>query len=171
MEFYCAPWTWSLFHLWILWSSECYATAVAVSFWFLYYLVLLNTHLKISRLCKWALRRLKKGITKLRWAIRIATGAGEAFTAEHGSGWNVAFFTNSSSKQLPGFRAYWLLGAGSAIHKNEEFLFSYITGFKPCFRTRTYVTLEVLLFLLYCGLFVPPHPAIIEVACCSCPSL
>ena len=73
---------------------------------FLCYLVLLKAHLKISRLCKWALRRLKKGITELRWAIHIAAGKGEAFTAEHGSGWNVAFFTNSLSKQLPGFRDY-----------------------------------------------------------------
>lgn len=73
---------------------------------FLCYLVLLKAHLKISRLCKWALRRLKKGITELRWAIHTAAGKGEAFTAKHGSGWNVAFFTNSSSKQLPGLRDY-----------------------------------------------------------------
>lgn len=45
------------------------------------YLVRLKAHLKISRLCKWALRRLKKGITGLRWAIHIAAGRGEAFTA------------------------------------------------------------------------------------------
>lgn len=69
---------------------------------FLCYLVLLKAHFKISRLCKWALRRLKKGITGLRWAIHIAAGKGAAFTARHGSGWNVAFFTNSSDKQLPG---------------------------------------------------------------------
>lgn len=50
---------------------------------FLCHLVLLKAHLKISRLCKWALRRLKKGITGLRWAIHIAAGKGEAVTARH----------------------------------------------------------------------------------------
>lgn len=62
--------------LWILWSDEYYVTAVVVSFDVLCYLVLLKAHLKISRLCKWALRRLKKGITELCWAARVAVVRG-----------------------------------------------------------------------------------------------
>lgn len=72
---------------------------------FLCYLVLLKAHLKISRLCKWALRRLKKGITELCWAARVAVVRGRLAQPRTVRG-NVALFTNSSSKQLPGFRDY-----------------------------------------------------------------
>lgn len=66
----------------LLWLSLCTFSC---------YLVLLKEHLKISQLCKRALRRLAKGITELRWAILLAAGKGEAFIAEHCLGWNVAF--------------------------------------------------------------------------------
>lgn len=137
---------------------------------FLCYLVLLKARLKIPWLCKWALRRLKKGITELRWAIHIAAGKGEAFTAEHGLGWNVALFTNSSSKQLPGFRGYWSLGVTSVIHKikNSCFHVSQALSFVLETECDTWNATS----LLYCGLWSPPHsPAIIQVVCCSCPSL
>jgi len=84
------------------------------------YLALLKAHLKISRLCQWALRRLKKGITELRWAIHVAAGKGEAVTAEHGLGWNGAFFTNSPS---PGLKDYRLLDVRSVIHKTKNSCF------------------------------------------------
>lgn len=121
---------------------------------FLCYLVLLKARLKIPWLCKWALRRLKKGITELRWAIHIAAGKGEAFTAEHGLGWNVALFTNSSSKQLPGFRGYWSLGVTSVIHKikNSCFHVSQALSFVLETECDTWNATS----LLYCGLWSPP---------------
>lgn len=122
---------------------------------FLCYLVLLKAHLKISWLCKWALRRLKKGVTGLRWAIHIAAGKGEAFTARHWLGWNVAFFTNSSGKQLPPIRDYRLFTSRSVNDRTRNSCF-------PSFRTSSFVSktesgVEVLLFCYILGYF-----------CCFC---
>lgn len=147
---------------------------------FLCYLVLLKAHLKISWLCKWALRRLKKGITGLRWAIHIAAGKGAAFAARHGSGWNVAFFYKLIRQTIAWcidclVREVWIteLRTPVFVRPRLQALFQKErVDFRCYFFTIFWVGFLGFFFFFGILFWIFSHsPAIIQVAFCSCPSL
>lgn len=125
--------------------------------WFLHYLVLLNAHLKISRLCKWhSLGWKKESPNCAGQSVLLMVRGRRSQPSTVRSGMLPFLQTHQASNclVLELIDCLWKV----RFTKMKNSLFSYIPGFKPCFRIRMYVTLEMLLFLLYCELFMSPSP-------------